>query len=90
MPDLPPLAVMAADLQRQTESHGPITIEIDPFTAFSVIGQVQLSSRHPENCGLGIERSIEFARALATRLPESAQAVIRAGWDPTNDVDVSE
>ena len=88
MPELPEMAVVAADLQRQTDAQGRITVALDPYMAFCVIAQIQLASRHPENTGRSLEVACQFAAELAKGLPESARQVVAAGWSPENDVDV--
>ena len=85
MTDLPDPEVLAADLQQQKETLGLLTIEIDPYAAFCVVGQIQLASRHPENMGESLETACRFAAALAGLLPETAQQVIALGWNPAND-----
>lgn len=85
MTEIPDPEVVTADLQQQKEALGLLTIEIDPFAAFCVVGQIQLASRHPENMGQSLETACRFAAALAGLLPETAQEVIALGWDPAYD-----
>ncbi|MYE06890.1 MAG: hypothetical protein F4Y04_06685 [Chloroflexi bacterium] len=70
MTELPDMEVTAADLKRQADTQGPITIEIDPFSAFCVIGQIQLASRHPENMGASADMACRFAADLKYRHPD--------------------
>ncbi len=85
MTDLPDMTVVAADLDALRSERGPILLELDVFAAFCLVGQVQLALRHPNNFGLSAETAAQFARNLSDHLPESAKAVIAAGWDPKND-----
>ena len=85
MPDLPDMATVAADLQRQTDDEGPIRIELGRFEAFCIIGQIQLAARHPSNAGDSLKIACAFAEGLIGYLPESAQTVARLGWSPEHD-----
>ena len=81
----PPIEVVAHDLQQQAATQGPIRLELSPFIAFCIIGQIQLASRHPANMGDSLEQACQFAANLTEHLPESAQQVIALGWSPEND-----
>ena len=85
MSDLPDMEVVAADLRRQDSEEDPIVFELSAYVAFSLIAQLQLAIRHPANFGGSAEVATKFVNELAEHLPESAQAVIRAGWNPEND-----
>ena len=87
MTDLPPMEQVAADLAAQDAETGPISVEVDAFVAFCLVGQLQIAARHPGNCGPSLGLAARVAAALSDKLPESAQAVIRAGWNPENDVE---
>ena len=76
---------MAAALEAQDAERGPISIELSAFVAFCLIGQIQLATRHPANCGPSLDYAVQFANALSEKLPPSAQAVIALGWNPEND-----
>ena len=75
MNQLPEMAVVTAGLERQTEAQGAIAIELDRFTAFCVIGQIQIASCHAANMGRLLDVVCQLATELATELPESAQQV---------------
>lgn len=68
----------------QRQAQGPIVAELDAVTAFTVLANLQLALRHPQNTGAGAELVRRFADLLARALgPAPALArVIAAGWDP--------
>lgn len=64
-------------------------ISIDGVTAVTLIGQLQLASRHPANNGPSVKYSIEFAKQLQTLVSEkfpNASAILEMGWDKDYDV----
>ena len=64
------------------------SIDCDVITAMSVIGQLQLASRHPGNTGASRQIAEKFARDLQEMVirvaPENAE-LIEMGWNPAND-----
>ena len=66
-----------------------ITVEIDCITAISIIGQLQLASRHPANNGLSQKEAEKFARlmqaAIAAKFPAMTE-LMELGWNPDYDI----
>lgn len=79
--DIPDYAQVADDLI----GRDVIKVSLEPYKAFCIVTQMRVALRHPDNFGRSAEIAIEFAQLLTEKLPESAQAVIRAGWNPAND-----
>ena len=85
MPDLPDMDAVARDIVAQHDRSGLLVVGLTPGEAFAIIGQLQLAIRHPDNAGRTAEIATEFVTKLAKGLPESAQQIIAAGWNPEND-----
>lgn len=56
-----------------------VTITMQPMAAITVIGQLQLALRHPENVGPGADLTRLVIIALRRGLPEEAQPLVSAG-----------
>lgn len=81
---LPSTAQVTRDLERA----GTVTVELPAAAAFAAVAQIQLALRHPANMGAAAELSVVCAEALTLELPASAQEMIRLGWDPANDREI--
>lgn len=64
------------------------SIPIGPFTAFTMIGMLQLVTRHPdiENGQLAIARSVIESLAKGFKHNPAIMDLIRRGNDPAHDV----
>ena len=85
MAELPDEVEVAADLNKQMHERGILAVEMHPFVAFVLCGMLQLALRHPGNNGATAENVANFVNDLAAQLPESAQSIIAAGWNPGYD-----
>lgn len=68
------------------KSLGPV--EIDLATAVSVIHQIQMASRLPENYGIGSKFAGRFARelqAMVSKVSPEWGEVMEFGWEPDPD-----
>lgn len=82
---LPSMEDLAAELRRQHEEAGNLSLELTPFEALCLIGQLQLAARHPANSGFSRDTGVRAAQALTSALRPLARAVAAAGWDPARD-----
>lgn len=68
----------------------PLLLDIDPLTAFTLVGLLQLSLRHPEmSSGYGAETATQMARTLQGALGEIDPLISEAldlGWNPDLDM----
>lgn len=86
---LPPDRVLAyfAAVGR-LESHGVLSLDIDPRLMLVVVAELQLALRHPENTGptrRKIERLTRDWQAWLVELEPDLAEVLELGWNPEYD-----
>ena len=79
-----------AELLKLSQAQELMIVSLSPTTIISIIGSIQLASRHPEAAGNhAIEISIDAARQLqsATFPPDTViYKVLELGWSSKNDI----
>jgi hypothetical protein len=77
--------MITSDVALKMKAAAHITVEVDLVMALSVVGNLQLASRHPDNESFTAGLARGFARSLATRLVElvpELKEMVEAGWSP--------
>jgi hypothetical protein len=73
-------------------NHHRITLDLKPSEALTLVAQLQLAARHPNNAGHGKQLAISFIDAIrvwfATHACMAVVDVIRRGDDPAHDVPI--
>lgn len=63
----------------------PATIKIGPFTAYVLVGLIQLACRHPELHDAQLRAAHRVADPLTTLFGPPLREEIEKGWDPVQD-----
>ena len=81
-------------IAEKLKSAQPFTLELDPFTAFTIVGLMQLALRHPlMESGEGAEVARELGRQIQTSLGDIDTTIFDAlewGWNPELDMTEAE
>lgn len=83
-------SVEALTALAQAEKDGTaekLPVHLGPFTAFVLIGALQLAWRHPDMNDLHKEMIEAVARPLQDRFGPPLWAELERGWDVTQDYD---
>jgi hypothetical protein len=80
----------AALLKKHFKDAQPIDVNLSPGEAFSVVGLLQVATRHEEIPPGIYMNAIAYGRAIQTGLSQTLESkevyeVLEAGWDPEND-----
>lgn len=82
-------AAVAGFLASWVADAEPVTIQLDPESALSVIGNLQLALRHPGNTGIAADIAKELIDGLIERLApdpdDPMRTFLMAGFDPAHD-----
>lgn len=81
------------EAQRLDAEKVTFDVNIDIGMALSVIAQLQLAARHPNNLGLSRVKAEKFARLVQAAITKHSAAVgdvLESGWDPSHDVPYGE
>lgn len=65
-----------------------LSLELSALQAFTLLGQIQVALRHPDNVGPAAKIGRELAECLQAALPKGGAIaeVARLGWDPQADL----
>lgn len=82
---------LVTDLARfeQDGRFTPIQLDLGPYSAFVLVGALQLAWRHPAQAGRMREIIEYIARRVQDGFPPEYAELLEAGWDTSRDVEVT-
>jgi hypothetical protein len=77
-----PVAVTVRRLARREASGERVSVRLGPYTAFLVVAALRVMSRQPSTTPAVRSECRRVGETLASRLPETVQAMLALGWGP--------
>lgn len=73
-------------LLEQSGEGGKVTIHLGPYSAFVLVGALQLAWRHPQHSPKMKQVIEDIARQVQAGFAPEYQELLDAGWDTSRDV----
>lgn len=73
----------------QSRNFAPLTLDLGPYSAFVLVGALQLAWRHPDHAPKLKDIIEQIARRVQDGFPPEYAELLEAGWDPSRDVEVT-